>query len=270
MTRIFVVIFTILSFPAFGQDSFALPEWILSAGVPLLAQSEPAPTGWEATVLLANEMMPRYAGSRAYRFEATPLFDIRYKDIYFISAIEGLGVNLSQSKSHRLGIALTYDLGRSEDAAPILRGLGGINATPEVKVFADYVVYPIVFRMDIRRALGGYSGLVADVAGYLPLYASDNLVSFIGPSLTWSNRTTLGSYFGISPAQSAATGLPQYQLGAGLRSAGFGADVTWTIHNHWILNAAGGIQRFTDHIYQSPLVQTRLESAVSISGGYAF
>lgn len=270
MIRALVAGSMFLSIPALGQDTFALPEWVLSAGVPLLAQSETAPSGWEATILLANEITPRYAGSKEYRFEATPLFDIRYKDIFFISAIEGLGINLSQSKTHRLGIALSYDLGRSEDAAPILHGVGGINASPEIKVFADYVVFPIVFRMDVRQALGGYRGLVTDIASYLPLYASDNIVAFIGPSITWCNRATLESYFGISPAQSAASGLPRYEPSAGLRSAGLGTDVTWTIHDHWILNATGGIQRFTDRTYQSPLVQTRIESVLSISGGYAF
>ena len=261
---------SIFTCPVFSEDAVALPEWILSAGVPLLAHSgEKRPT-WDITALMAVQVMPRYPGAQSARVQVLPLLDIRYKDFAFLSAIEGLGINLSQSASHRLGIALTYDPGRSSHDAPVLKNLGSIRPAAEGKFFADYVIFPVVLRTDVRHSIGGYPGVIADGAVYVPVFVSDHWVIFSGASFTWASRSFINAYFGISPAQANASGLPVYETGAGLRSAGLGSDMTWTINGHWLLNAALSAQRFSNRVYQSPLVQTRIETAASVALGYSF
>ena len=258
------------SSPAFSEDSAALPEWILSAGVPLLAHSGESRPTWDITALMAAQASPRYPGGHSVQTKAFPLIDIRYKDLAFISAIEGLGVNIWQSPSYRLGVALTYDPGRSEHDAPILKNLGSIKPAAEAKIFADYVIFPVVLRADVRRAIDGYPGFIADGSAYVPLFVSDHLVVFSGASLTWASRSFMNAYFGISPTQAIASGLPAYQTTGGLRSAGLGSDITWTLSPHWLLNAAFGAQRFSNRAYHSPLAQTRFETAASIAFGYSF
>jgi hypothetical protein len=59
--------------PAIADDSAALPEWMLSAGVPLLAQSgEPIPK-WSVTALVSAEMLPRYSGASSLQVRGYPL-----------------------------------------------------------------------------------------------------------------------------------------------------------------------------------------------------
>lgn len=255
---------------AAANDDAALPEWILSAGVPLLPRFEENIPTWSTTLLLSASLTPRYAGSNALRAQALPLFDIRYKDWLFISAIEGLGINLSQSKNYRVGVAVNYASGRSPSDAPILKSTASIRSAAEVKVFADYVIFPVVLRTDVRHTINGYSGYVIDGAAYVPLTASDRFVMFAGVSATWGTRSYMQDYFSITPADSVASVLPSYQSAGGLRSAGLGVNATWNISKHWLIDGAFGAQRFGNHAYESPLTQTRIETSSTLSVGYTF
>jgi len=45
----------------------------------------------------------------SYRTVPSPAFDIRYKDLLFLSDGDGLGVNLLRGETYRAGVALGYD-----------------------------------------------------------------------------------------------------------------------------------------------------------------
>lgn len=253
-----------------ADDSAALPEWILSAGVPLLPRFEDKVPTWNTTLLLSASLTPRYAGSNALRAQVYPLFDIRYKDLVFISAVEGLGINLLRSRDYRVGFAVNYDAGRSPSDAAILKGTTTIHPAAEMKAFADYVIFPVVLRADVRHTINGYSGYLIDGAAYVPLMASDSFVLFAGVSASWGTRAYMQDYFSITPAQSAASGLPSYQSAGGLRSAGLGIDAAWNISEHWLLDGTVGVQHLGPHADRSPLAQTQIETSSTISIGYTF
>ncbi|MGH2510790.1 MAG: MipA/OmpV family protein, partial [Ktedonobacteraceae bacterium] len=194
--------------------------------------------------------------------------DLRYRDIAFVSAIEGIGVNIFRSKTYRIGVALTYDGGRSASDDPHLKGIGRIRPAPVAKVFVDYVIFPVVLRADLRHAIDGAPGLLADAAIYAPLFASDHLIIFSGLSFTWASHASMNAYYGITPAETLASGLHTYNTSAGLRSYGIGSDLTWSFSQHWLINASVSIQSLSGQAYRSPLVQTRIEPAVSLALGY--
>lgn len=259
-----------LATTANADDSAALPEWMLSAGVPLLAHgNDPIPT-WSVTALVSAQMLPRYSGSSSLQLRAYPLIDIRYKDVAFASAIEGIGINLLHSPDIRAGFAFNYDSGRSPGDAQQLHGTDHLRPAPDVKAFVDYVLFPVVLRADVRHTLGGAPGWIADTASYVPVFYSDPLVIFCGLSLTWADRNSMNAHYGINTTASAASGLPVYEAGAGLRSASIGTDMTWTLNEHWLLNVTASAQRLGTEPSNSPLVSNHIEPASSLSLGYTF
>jgi len=264
------VLATLLPLAVRADDSAALPEWMLSAGIPLLAHGDdPIPT-WSVTALVSTEMLPRYSGSSSLQLRAYPLIDIRYKDVAFASAVEGIGVNLLHSHNVRAGFAFNYDSGRSPSDAPQLRGTDRLRPAPDAKAFVDYVLFPVVLRADIRHTLGGTPGWIADTASYVPVFYSDQLVIFCGVSLTWADRRSMNAHYGIDAAASAASGLPVYQASAGLRSGSIGTDLTWTLNEHWLLNVTASAQRLGAQASHSPLVTNRIEPASTLTLGYTF
>ena len=59
-----------------------------------------------------SSFQPRYDGSDRYHVVAGPSIDIRYRDRFFLSTGEGIGMNVLTGPNWRVGFAAAYDLGR--------------------------------------------------------------------------------------------------------------------------------------------------------------
>ncbi|TDY38320.1 outer membrane scaffolding protein for murein synthesis (MipA/OmpV family) [Paraburkholderia rhizosphaerae] len=262
---------------ASAQTPSPLGEWQYSAGVPLEKMFVPPAerTTWETRVGAGMTFEPRYDGSSRYHILAGPSLDIRYKDLAFLSTGEGLGVNVLQGENWRTSVALVYDLGRrGHDDPQHLNGLGNINPAPEIKLAAEYVIskdFPLTFRTAITRSIGGSNGWIADVGAYMPLPgSSESFYWFAGPSVSFADSTYMNSWFGVNPAQSAASGLRQYDASAGLKSAGFGVTMIWFVNKHWFVTADGAIKRLLGSAAGSPVIQTKTNGVCDISLNYQF
>jgi outer membrane scaffolding protein for murein synthesis (MipA/OmpV family) len=253
-----------------AQTPSPMAEWQYSAGVPLRAMFEDDIPDWQFEIGAASNFQPLYPGAGKYRVEPGPDFDIRYKNLAFLSAGEGLGVNLLQDKTYRVGVSLGVDVGRSADSATRLRGTGDIGYAPVPKLFAEYVIFPVVLRADIRRALGGVDGWAGDLSAYMPVYGTKKFFVFVGPTVSFVDDTYNRHEFGISATQHLRSGLPRYDATGGLQSAGIGSNLTWIISDHWLLNGGLSAQRFLDAAAHSPLVQARFQYDANFTVGYTF
>jgi outer membrane scaffolding protein for murein synthesis (MipA/OmpV family) len=260
---------------AYAQTPSPLGEWQYSAGIPLEKMFSPELPKWETRVGTGLTFEPRYDGSSRYHILAGPSLDIRYKDLAFLSTGEGLGVNFAQGQNWRASLAAVYDLGRrGHDDPQHLNGLGNINAAPEIKLAAEYVVskdFPLVFRTAITRSIGGSNGWLADLGAYMPLPgSSESFFWFAGPSVTFADSTYMNSWFGVNQAQAAASGYRQYDASAGLKSAGFGITMIWFVNKHWFVTADGALKRLLGSAAHSPIIQTKTNGVCDVSLNYQF
>ena len=53
-------------------------------------------------------MKPKYKGSNQYEISGFPFIDMRYKKIFFLNYLDGLGVNVLYAPNFRFGVALNY------------------------------------------------------------------------------------------------------------------------------------------------------------------
>jgi outer membrane scaffolding protein for murein synthesis (MipA/OmpV family) len=253
-----------------AQTPSPIAEWQYSAGVPLRPMFEDQTPTWQIEVGAAGDLAPIYPGAGKYRVQPGPDIDVRYKDSAFFSVGEGLGVNLFQDKTYRIGAALGVDMGRSADDATRLHGTGDIGYAPVPKLFAEYVIFPVVLRADVRRALGGVDGWMGDVSAYLPVCCNDKIFIFVGPTASFADDTVNRHEFGISATQHIRSGLPRYDATGGLQSAGLGTSATWLLTDHWMLEGGLSGQRLLDGAAHSPLVQARFQYDASLTIGYMF
>lgn len=256
--------------PALAQTPSTLPEWSYSAGVLLRAYMDPQVPTWSNFAGLSLKYGPRYDGSRDYHFVGGPTLELRYRDIAFFSTGEGLGVNLLHGKNYRAGLALTYDLGRRARDSADTHGLGNVNMAPELKAFGEYLIFPVVMRADVRRALGGHDGWIADLSAYAPVYGNEKFFVLFGPDVTFADDRYMRHYFGIDAAQSARSRYPTYVAHAGLNSAGFGTSITWLATDHWLVNMLGGLHRALGDAADSPINQRITQSTGVLTVGYQF
>ena len=253
---------------AHAQNLFS--DWQNSPGIVLRPLGGPTPD-WTYTVGAGVIAQPAYEGSNSIRLSASPDFDIRYKDVAFLSLGEGLGVNLLRGTTYRAGVALTYDTGRMHNAATRLKGTGNIDPAPVVKAFVQYSFLPVVISADIKQALTSYQGLIGEIGAYMPVVANEKLQVFVGPQVTFGDSRYMQAYFGVTQNHAA----PQsrygvYKASAGPKDAKFGVSAFYHFNDHWFIDGTFGIERLLGSAAGSPLVQTRWAPAATSALNYTF
>jgi outer membrane scaffolding protein for murein synthesis (MipA/OmpV family) len=258
---------------AWPQSPSPLEEWQYSGGIILSRLFEPDLPDWSRVLGVAAETQPVYAGANAYKVQGGPVINIQYKDIAFASTGDGIGVNVLRGDHYRVGAAIAYDLGRKErDDYTNLRGMGDISIAPVAKVFASYVLskkFPLILRVDARQILGGANGTVGDAGIYMPLPGSSRkFVMFAGPSATFATHHYLQSEFGVSAAQSLASGHPEFDAHSGIESIGFGFSATRFITRHWLVNLDAAITKLKGSANISPITESGTQRELAMSFDY--
>lgn len=258
-----------------AQTPSPLAEWQYSSGVQLQRLMEPSVPPWQAELGLGAQFSPIADGLRRYQVLPGPVIDIRYKDEAFISTGEGIGVNVLSFSHFRLGVAITYDLGRPmHDDGKALNGLGNINPAPEAKIFAGYTLtksFPLTLRVDIRHQLGASNGWVGDAGAYMPMPGSSEIFAwFVGPTVTFGDKRYMDEYFGITTAQAADTLYPRYRAYAGFKSAGLGLSAAWVVTPHWIIDESSAVSELLGSAAQSPITEKKTQAVVTVSALYKF
>jgi outer membrane scaffolding protein for murein synthesis (MipA/OmpV family) len=259
-----------LAAAAQAQTPSPFAFWQNSAGIVLRPMGGPVPD-WETVVGGGAVILPKYQGGKQY--EPLPAFtlDVRYSDIAFLSTGDGLGVNLVRGETYRAGVAIAYDLGRTQHAERSIKGIGSIPLAPEAKLFAEAFFEPVVVSADVRRAIGGTNGLVGDLGAYVPVVGNETLVVFVGPGLSFGDAHYMQRVFGIGTNEAIPNSLyPRYDAKAGPAAVNFGLTVDYTFTKHWRANGTFGYERLICSAGSSPIAENPNQLGAAIEALYDF
>jgi outer membrane scaffolding protein for murein synthesis (MipA/OmpV family) len=257
-----------------AQTPSPLQEWQYSGGLILAKLFQPDLPRFRTVLGLAAEVQPVYEGSRAYRVQGGPVINIQYRDQAFLSTGDGLGYNFLHGDHYQVGMSIAYDMGRKmKDDYTNLRGMGDITAAPVAKVFGSWVIskhFPLILRVDGRQFIGGAEGAVGDAGVYMPLPgSSQTFVMFAGPSITLATHHYQQTMYGVTQAQSLASGHPVYTLDRnGTTAAGVGFSATKFLTSHWLLNLDTALSQIRGTASRSPLVERRTQRVLALSIDY--
>ena len=136
-----------------------------------------------------------------------------------------------------------------------LQGLGDIDRTVLGGVFAVYANRGVLARAHLATDIGGNGqGSVArlDIFGRFP--GGERLAFFAGPGLTWSDRRHMQTYFGVTAEQSARSGFPQFDAGAGINSVRLSAGAAYRLDARWrlvgLVLVCAVISNLTQYLYK--------------------
>jgi outer membrane scaffolding protein for murein synthesis (MipA/OmpV family) len=258
---------------ASAQTPSPTQEWQYSGGIALENLFAPKIPKWTVILGIAASLKPAYSGASQYRASGGPVINIRYRNRYFLSGGEGLGVNFIEGKQYRVSLAVGLDLGRRMSWHwATLHGLGDIPRAPFFKLAGTYILskrLPVLLRTDIRKIAGGAAGVVGDVEIYTPLPGSSHkLVMFAGPSVTFADRKHLQTNYGVSPYQARNSGYPVFQAHAGLEAAGLGFSATRFITPRLLLNANLAASWLLGSAARSPIIERKAQGSFSMSMAY--
>lgn len=230
-----------------------------------------AASPWKITVGPGVYVAPQYPGSRHLKAYPFPALDISYRDTFFSQGPDVLGWNVLGNDTYHVGAAISFDF-QSRDAKDDgrLRGLPDVHDGPKLKLFADYTVWAFTGALAVYRDVVGYGqGTTASADLYASLPLKGWLFS-VGPGLTWANGAYTRTLFGISPSESAASGLPQYGTGAGIRDIHLNFYMTHDFSRHWVGTVNSTLGRLQHFAANSPVTERRTEWTTFASLGYRF
>lgn len=274
----------------------------LTVTAPALAQSEGGPPGGPPgdsvfddtyiTIGLGGSYSPSYDGSDDYGFSVLPVVLGSVEGIDFTPRGPGFAVNVIPDRDNAkldflFGPVITASFDRVNDIKdPVVEQLGELDTAIEVGPTAG---------IQINRITNPFDSLTAaldvkwDVAG-----AHEGMI--ISPSLTYFTPVSRGAaislimtaehvdddfanyYYTITPAGSAASGLPVFNADSGWKSLGgtiFGViDLDGNaLNGGWSVIALGGYTRLLGDAKRSPITSIRGSANQwfgSIGVGYTF
>jgi outer membrane scaffolding protein for murein synthesis (MipA/OmpV family) len=268
---------------------------VVAPGVPTSTQSSRLVP--HKDLMIAVGLAPIYApvwqGSRDYSLAVFPDVRVNFRDTLFFSLPDGLGWNVVNRDGWKIGPLFKFRFGRDEESggSPLLIsggsdaliGMGDIGFAGEPGLFAQvrFAGGKARVRAELRHGIGGHAGLVADtLIGWSDSVGSPGDGSFwhYSASLraTFAGGDYTNTYFGVTEAQGAATGLSAFRTGDGLVSSGVNAGVTRLVGRNGRLGAVtlfGGYDRLADVVADSSLIRERGKRdqfSMGLSYGFRF
>jgi outer membrane protein len=240
---------------------FAFLVILALSTAPSLAQST-STGGWTVTIGPGGAYVPKFPGADKMEIRLWPIVNVRRtgKEARFITPDDNFGIGLIGDRNFRIGPSLNIQHGRNEaDAIP---GIGDVGTTIEGGVFAEaFLTDHFRLRADVRKGFGGHKGVVGDVgADVIFGQPADRFHFSVGPRLRLANNRYMQSFYGVSPTQSTLSGLPTYNAGGGLTSAGALTFANYQITPRLGIQAYARYDRLLGDARNSPLVLSSVGS----------
>ena len=231
--------------------------------------------GWGFGLGVGVEYESAYEGSDEFGFEVEPAGAVQWRrgDDVFYFAGQALGWRGLRADTWLLEAVVAFDEGREEGDSDDgrLDGLGDVDGETQLVLQARRA-----FDADWRYWLVGR--VVTADSGNLGLFGvgyrfgdrTDGSGSEINLVGVFHDSGVANRDFGITAAQSAASGLDETRLSGGFRSLGVNYNYRHYINDNWQVFGEARYEQFSSDVQDSPIARSNYEAEVSIGLLYVF
>ncbi|MFT4013740.1 MAG: MipA/OmpV family protein [Paracoccus sp. (in: a-proteobacteria)] len=178
---------------------------------------------------------------------------------------------LGGEQGQKQGLAITPSVNfigkRDAGDSDSLSGMDDIGVTGELGLRLSYVSGPVTSYGAMRKGFGGHSGLVGEIGTKYRYDASDKLSLWTGVELELGDDEFTGTYFGVTDAESLASGHAAYDPDGGAYQAKLSLEARYMLTPDTSLIGRVTYGHLLGDAADSPLVQDK--GAPSISLGIA-
>jgi outer membrane scaffolding protein for murein synthesis (MipA/OmpV family) len=248
---------------------------------PAFAQEDAGGSGflsgnWSLTLGASGYFAPEYEGDDKMVFRAIPLVSFGRTGTLerFSSRNDNISLGLFDNGTFRAGLTGKVIFPRDEDDSDDLIGLDPVRWGGEIGAFAE--VYPtdwLRVRGEVRHGIRAHDAIVGDLAVDAFTDVTPAIRLSGGPRASFASEDYFQTYYGVTPAESAASGLGAYDPEGGVKSVGLGGAVTWKATDKITASVFGEYERLLGPAEDSTLVQQRGSEdqfTVGVSSTYRF
>lgn len=230
------------------------------------SSSEPA---WSLIVGAGVMYGPEYEGSGEFKASPLPAVIFTYGDWLTIDP-RGISVTALEHDGFSLTGKIGYELGRDEDDGDRLKGLGDIDFAATAGARAVYRWEAFEFYAEVDQTIGGSESLVGKFGAEYTAPITDRFFASAGISGTVANGKHMQSYFGVTAAQSGASGLREFKAEAALKRVDFSASATYMVTENWLVRGDAGLGVLLGDAADGPIVEKKLQPSFMAVLGYRF
>lgn len=227
--------------------------------------------GWSYSIGAGAIYAPTFLGDDDYEAQAVPNVRVTYGD-RFEASLGGIRYNALSGGPWRAGPVLSYDFGRDEDSGDTndLLGLGDIDGTIELGGFVAYEADRFSAKLEIRQGVdGGHDGITgeAEIAyrGTFNAFARPAFFT-VGPAVSFGDTAFNSAFFDVDAAQSAASGISQFDAGGGINSYGLHAMAVVPLSDKTALVGFVEYDQLSGDVGGSSIVNERGSKAQTTAG----
>lgn len=245
----------------------------LLLAVPAFAQTEPGGS-IRTRVYLGPQLSPASPG--ASDLSVGPFIDVsraRQGDIFeFEAPDERFGFPLLRAGGFEFGPALGFEGKRK--ASDIGVPLHEVGFSFEIGAFVQtYLTDDVRVRVEARKAVSGHRGWVGEVSADYIIREGDDWLFSVGPRVTLADSKYHRAWFGITPADSAASGLAIYTPGGGIDRIGVTTGYLRQLTPQWGIAAYARYDRLVGDAANSPYTRnagSRSQPSAGLALSYTF
>lgn len=236
------------------------------APLPVAAQAA-APgdaTGWKFTVGGGAFVGPDYSGSDDYEVRAAPVLKVQKDNFYIKTDGPGVRANVVPHGRFELGPVLRYGGGRDDVEDAVVDRLPDVDDAFWVGVFAAFKVPGVFgerdvlgFEVEAVEATSSDNGAVVKLGVDYGRKVTQRLMLGVGLSTSYVDGDYADTYFSVSAAGAAASGLARYDAGSGFRDATLSLTGRFAVTESIGIGAIAGVSRLLGDAADSPVVDDR-------------
>ena len=233
------------------------------------AQDIPVPANDGVDNLLGGvvAMVPDYEGSDDYTFAIAPLAKFKYdKNRYFMLLANKLYWNMLNGTEWELGLKGVYRLGRDDDIDDsVVKLMSEIDDSLELGAF---IGWKKTFNNDPRHRFSATLGMTQDVSDGHDGYVVDASVVYWRPvarpfdlgfrgGVSYASDDYMSTYFGVSAADAAASGLSTFKAGSGMKDVSLSLMGVFHFSKKWHMGGGISYKKMLNDASDSPVVDNR-------------
>jgi outer membrane protein len=226
----------------------------------------------------ALRIRPAYDGSGSRHGELVPA--LRYfGQPWFARSTQGVleaGVRFELVPGLHGGAQLAYEPGRQASESDFLKshGLADVDNGASLGVHLEwdhkFGPVPIALLLRSRQRTDSDRGTQADLRLSVGAYRRGPFAAGIFTQATWANTKSTGTFYDITPQQSAASGLPTFHAAGGGLFASIGALWSIDLSSDWIIVGSLESRRLQGDAARSPLAERQSNAYTSAGLAYRF
>lgn len=168
---------------------------------------------------------------------------------------DGFGFSLTgRGGPVEIGPMIAFQAERDQD--DVGAAVGDVDFALEPGAFVNVNLSDSLrLRAEARRGFDGHEGWLGDLGADVFFRPGDSTIVSIGPRLRLADEEYMQTYYGQTPAQALASGLPVYTPDGGIRAAGAVMSITHEFTRNFGIYGYAQYDRLIGDAADSPIVQ---------------